>query len=212
MQPNGGAHLYYGARGPTLDVKSVDISTPENRGLGYRTEVNKRGELPALRLDDGTILTETTAICSYLDEVANSGHSLFGSTPIERAVTTMWLRRIDIELVQPLISWYRNAEDTIDFYRGNQIPIPEVRMIQKVQINQALNQLDDELIGKDYLCGDRFSAADILLYGIVTPMLVATPWMNVPGRLNVAAWFKRMDDRKAIQEAIKGFGSHVIVD
>ncbi|KAH7123122.1 glutathione S-transferase [Dactylonectria macrodidyma] len=195
--------------GLELDIQAVDILNLENRRLPYRTNVNSRGEIPALRLDDGTIITEITAICGYLDEIAEGGNSLFGTTPTERAVTRMWLRRMDIEIAQPLINWYRNGEDTIDFYRGNRTPAPQARVIQKVQINQALNMLDDELEGKVYLCGSRFSAADILLYGIVKPMLAMAPWVNVPGRLNVAAWFKRMDDRDGCQKGLAGFKEHV---
>lgn len=197
--------------GLELDIQAVDIFNLENRRLAYRTNVNSRGEIPALRLDDGTIITEITAICEYLDEVAKGGNSLFGATPTERAVTHMWLRRVDIELAQPLINWYRNGEDTVDFYRGNRTPAPGARAIQKVQINQALNMMDDEFEEKEYLCGSRFSAADILLYGIVKPMLGAAPWMNVPGRLNVAAWFKRMDDREGCQKGLAGFTEHVSV-
>lgn len=55
----------------------------ENRRLAFRTNVNARGELPALRLDDGTVLTEITAICKYLDEVAEGGTSLYGDTAQE---------------------------------------------------------------------------------------------------------------------------------
>ncbi|KAM0332151.1 hypothetical protein ACHAQA_002425 [Verticillium albo-atrum] len=197
--------------GLTLSVRAVDIMNLENRRLEYRTKVNKRGELPALQLDDGSVLTEITAICEYLDEIAEGGGSLYGSTPAERAVTRMWLRRMDIEIAQPLINWYRNGEETIDFYQGNRIPVPEAKVAQKVQINQALNMLEDDLEGKQYLCGDRFSAADILLYGIVKPMLAVAPWFNIPGRKNVAAWFTRMDNRQGCQKAIEGFGAEVSV-
>ncbi|KAK7425976.1 hypothetical protein QQZ08_007558 [Neonectria magnoliae] len=74
--------------GLELDVKSVDIINLENRRLAYR-RVNPRGELPALVMNDGNVLTEITAICTYLDEVAKGGHSLFGSTAAQRAITNM---------------------------------------------------------------------------------------------------------------------------
>ncbi|KAK7408896.1 hypothetical protein QQX98_008957 [Neonectria punicea] len=194
--------------GLELDVKSVDIIKLENRRPAY-LDVNPRGEVPALDMKDGNILTEITAICTYLDEVAKGGHSLFGSTAAQRAITNMWIRRMDIEIVQPLISWYRNGEDSIDYYRGHRIPIPEARVLQKVQINRALNMLDDDLEAKKYLCGDRFSTADIFLYGILKQMLFIAPWVIVSGRLNVAEWFKRMDDRDCCRKGLKGFREHV---
>ncbi|OAL56179.1 glutathione S-transferase [Pyrenochaeta sp. DS3sAY3a] len=189
--------------GIKLEVQQVDIMALENRRLDYRTTVNPRGELPALRLDDGTVLTEITAICEYLDEVAEDGRSLFGENAKERAETRMWLRRMDLELAQPLIAWYRNDLDIIDFYKGNRTPCPEARTVQKTVINQFLNLLDDELEGKTYLCGDRFSAADVHFFGLVKLMVDhVAPWFNAPGRRNVAAYFERMNSRKATQEAL----------
>ena len=131
-----------------LESRVIDINNLENRRLEYRS-VNPRGELPALVLDDGFVLTEITAICEYLDEVASSGSSLFGKDAKERAETRMWFRRMDLELAQPIIQYYRNDPDTVDFYKGNRTPIPEARTIQKVVINQFLNLLDDQMEGKE---------------------------------------------------------------
>lgn len=137
--------------GLSLDVQTVDIMALDNRKPPYRTEVNPRGELPALRLNDESsfVLTEITAICEYLDEVAKSGKSLYGETALQRAETRMWLRRMDLEIAQPVIEWYRNDPETIDFYKGNRIPTPEARVNQKVVINHFFNRLDEELEGQD---------------------------------------------------------------
>ncbi|KAF4443504.1 Glutathione S-transferase domain-containing [Fusarium acutatum] len=77
--------------GISLDVETVDVMNMENRGLKYR-KINPRGEVPALVLDNGFILTEVTAICEYLDDIAQGGVSLSGETPLERAETRMWLK------------------------------------------------------------------------------------------------------------------------
>lgn len=197
--------------GIELDVEQVDIMNMENRRLAYRRDVNPRGELPALRISDDFVLTEVTAICEYLDEVATGGASLFGATPLERAETRMWLRRMDLELAQPIISWWRNDPDTIDFYRGNRTPIPEARVLQKVAINQFLNLLDDQLEGRTYLCGDRFSAADIHFYGMTKLMLMGpASWALAPGRKNVMAYFERMDARSASKAALELLPSKVV--
>ena len=197
--------------GLTLDVETIDMITLQNRGPAFR-KINPRGEMPALELDDGTILTEIPAICEYLDEMATSGHSLFGSNPQERAETRMWLRRMDLEIAGVLISWYRNDPDTVDFYLGNRIPIPEARVIQKVQVNQGLNRLEEELEGKQWLCGDRFSAADIHFYGLVKLLTFeSAPWVLAPGRKNVCAYFKRMAEREASVKALELFSDKVEV-
>jgi len=140
-------------QGLSLQTVKVDITNLMNRRLAYRTNVHPRGTLAALRLDNGHVLTEITAICEYLDEVAVGGKSLFGSNAEERAETRMWLRRMDLETAQPVIEWFCNDVATVDFYKGNRMPVPEARTPQKVVINQYLNLLDDELEGTMFLCG-----------------------------------------------------------
>ncbi|KAJ4254514.1 hypothetical protein NW762_010113 [Fusarium torreyae] len=196
--------------GLEFDVQTIDTMNLENRRLAYRTNVNPRGEVPALDID-GFILTEITAICEYFDEIA-PGKSLYGESALERAETRMWLRRMDLELAQPIIEWWRNDPETIDFYKGNRLPIPEARVAQKVTINKFLNLLDDQLEGKEYLCGSRFSAADIHFYGLLKMMVMqVAKWVLSPGRKNVVAYFERMDARKASQEALKPFEAKVSV-
>lgn len=197
--------------GLDFDVESVDIMSLQNRRLAFRA-INPRGEVPALRLDNGTVLTEITAICEYLDEIALGGTSLFGNTPEQRAETRMWLRRMDLEICQPIFSWFRNDPATVDFYKGNRLPTPEARLNQKVSINQALNMLDDQLEGKTWLCGDRFSAADIHFYGLMKMMAMQVcDWMLLPGRENFLAYWKRLDEREASKKALQNFPLKVTV-
>ena len=197
--------------GLQLDVQSIDVMNLENRGLSYR-RINPRGELPALEVEHGVVLTEITAICEFLDEIAQGGKSLFGETPLERAETRMWLRRMDLEIAQPVISWVRNDPATVEFYRGHRIPIPEARLTQKVTINQYLNLLEEELEGKAYLCGSRFSAADIHFYGLMKSKSTGVaPWILDPGRKNIVAYFDRMDSREASKKALEVFGPRVEV-
>ena len=193
--------------GIELDVQPVDIMNMDNRKPKYKKTVNARGELPALRVNDDFVLTEITAVNEYLDEIAKGGKSLFGADALERAETRMWLRRMDLEISQPVIDYYRNDPETINFYRGNRVPVPEARLSQQVAINQALNRLDDELEGKQYLCGDRFTAADIHFYGLVKPMTFPVKWIVDPARRNVAAYFERLDARAASKRSLEPFES-----
>jgi glutathione S-transferase len=125
--------------GLSIDVETVDIMSLQNRRLPYRAII-PRGEVPALPLDNGTVITEITAICESLNEIALGDTSLFGTTPEQRAETRMWLRIMDLEIFQPVIAWFRNVlPATLDFYKGNRLPTPEARFNQKVVINQALN-------------------------------------------------------------------------
>ena len=82
------------------------------------------------------------------------------------------------------------------------------------QISQSLNLLDDELEGKPFLCGERFSAADIHLCGIINDMVDRCsigPWMKDPARKNVVEYLERIGKRQAAKDAEIPFTSKVSV-
>jgi glutathione S-transferase len=191
--------------GLSLDISTIDIVNLENRRPPFTSEVNPRGEMPALKLDSGAVIIEITAICEYLDEVATGSSSLIGGTPQERAETRMWTRRVYLELCHNFVNWWRNGEDAASFYRGYRIPIPSARDTEKLITNQSLNRLDGDLEGRKFVCGERFSMADIVLFGFMNTMLPAVPWLNPPGRLNVAGWFDRISSRPNSTKALKPF-------
>jgi len=156
-------------------------------------------------------MTEITAICEDLDGITTGGKSLFCATPEERAVTRMWTRRVYLEICHPVVSWFRTGADTVDFYRGHRIPVPEAQLVDKIVTNQGLNRLDEELEGKEYICGNRVTMADVTLYGFMSMMVHVAPWLNPPGRTNVAAWFNRMKERETTKRATKPFSGHMTV-
>ncbi|MFS2154400.1 glutathione S-transferase family protein [Rhizobium sp. Rhizsp42] len=186
--------------GLSLDVVTIDLANLANRAKEYRTTVNARGEVPALRLDDGRVITEITAICGYLDQVARDGRSLFGGTPEERAEIQMWVRRVDLGICQPFVTWWRGTEAAEGFYRSNRVLFPEAMRNNRILAETGLNQLDDDLEGREFIAGDRITMADILLYGFMGAMIGLIPWLNPPGRQNVAAWFARMSAREASKQ------------
>jgi glutathione S-transferase len=192
-----------------LDVQSVDLINLENRTKAYRETVNQRGELPALRLDNGQVITEITAICRYLDEVAKGGQSLFGATPEERAVTDMWTRRVYLEVIAHFVAHWRGTDDAINFYRGNRLPVPEAKLANRIEAERGFNQLDEDMEGKTYITGDNVSMADVLLYAFMFTMGQSLSWLNVPGRKNLASWFERMEERPASKLIGQPLPTHV---
>lgn len=181
--------------GLDLDVSIVSLSTLENRGEAYRRDVNARGEVPALRLDDGRVITEITAICEYLDEVAKGGTSLIGDTPEDRAITRMWTRRADFEIAQPLVAWWRGGEDAVGFYQGHRILGADAQDYHRQLTEDGLARFDSELADKPFLAGERMTLADILLYAFYATMGATAPWAAADTRPNFAAWLARMGQR-----------------
>jgi glutathione S-transferase len=93
-----------------LDVprRETDILGAENRGPAF-LKLNPAGQLPALELSDGTVISETPAICEYVEELFPSP-SLIGRTVEERAVTRMWWRRVELNICVPMVQGFYYSE------------------------------------------------------------------------------------------------------
>ena len=170
---------------------TIDIMAGENREAAYRG-VNPGAQLPALELDDGRVVSEITAICEYLTEVAG-GTALIGETPEDRVITRMWVRRIDLKIVEPLTNGFRAAEGAPMFKDRMRI-LPQAADDLKAMAQEGLSWLDALMEGQDYVCGDRFSLADILLAVFLEFGGQVGQPMN-PDHANIAAWHGRVKDR-----------------
>lgn len=163
--------------------------------------------MPALVLDDGTVVSDIVAVCEYLDEVAAEGPSLIGSTPQERALTRMWTRRVDKDVVQPFISWWRGTDHAVDFYRGHRVPQAGGQAENKLIAMQGLNRVDADLQNKPHLHGATPGLADIVLFACMVTMQPAVPWLLPSGRRGVSAWFERMAARPSLPRARQSVAS-----
>ena len=147
--------------GIELETVDIDLMAGENRQDNHLKR-NPSGQLPTLELDNGNFISEITVICDYLDE--QQGHTdLIGKTPEIRAETRMWTRRIDLQIAEPITSGFRSAEGH-DFFKDRLRLMPQAADDLKISAQERLTWLDDQLENKEYICGDRFSLADILLY------------------------------------------------
>jgi glutathione S-transferase len=154
---------------------------------------NPSGQLPALELDNGMVLAEITAICEYLDEIGPAGKSLIGSTPIERAETRMWVRRIDLGYVEPMANGFRATEGRPMFAPRFSLTTESAGAELKALAAEKLLWIDSVMTG-DFVCGDRFTLADILLFCFIEfggavgqPMPGDTRWL--------AGWHARVKAR-----------------
>src|SRR3982751_3177508 len=154
--------MFIAEKGIDIPKQTVDLRGGENREPEHLKR-NAMGQMPTLELDDGSYLAEITAICEYLEE-KNPAPALIGSTPEERAECRMWTRRVDLNICEPLANGYRFGE-ALKFFE-KRIPVaPEASPGLKRIAAARLQWLNGELEGKQYLCGNRFTLADMLLYG-----------------------------------------------
>ena len=147
--------------GIDLESVEVDLMAGENRQQDHLTR-NPSGQMPTLELDNGEFISEITVICDFLDE--QQGYTdLIGKTPEDRAETRMWTRRIDLQIVEPLTNGFRFSEGH-DFFKDRLRLIPQAADDLKTLAQERITWLDEQIKDKEFICGDRFSLADIMLY------------------------------------------------
>ena len=179
--------------GADVEEVQVDLMNGENRQDDHLAR-NPAGQLPTLETDDGSFISEITAIAEYVDEKA--GGSLIGSTPEERAETRMWARRIDLNILEPLANGFRFAEGLPLFEQRIHV-IPQAADDFKQIAQEKLAWLDGLMEGKDFICGDRFTLADILLFAFLEfGAQVGQPLDPKCG--NLQAWYERVAARPSV--------------
>jgi glutathione S-transferase len=179
--------------GADVELETVDLMKGENREATHLSR-NPAGQLPTLSLDDGSHLAEITAIVEYLDE--KSGGSLIGSTPEERAETRMWVRRIDLNICENLANGFRYAEG-LPLFESRMRCIPQAAEDLKALTREKLEWLDGLLGEREYICGDRFTLADIMLFAFLEfGASVGQPLDAKCERLQ--AWYARVAARPSI--------------
>ena len=183
--------MFMAEAGIEVPEEKVDILKGVNREDEYLSK-NPSGQSPCLELDDGSHIAEITAICEYLAD-RQGGSPLIGSTPEERGETRMWTRRVDLNICEPLASGFRYGEG-LKMFQNRMRCLPEASDGLKAIAQDKIAWLDGQMDGKQFLCGDRISLADILLYCFLA--FGKTVGQHIaPENGNVTAWFERMKAR-----------------
>jgi len=184
--------MFMAEKGIEIPEVTIDLRGGENRRAPYNVEVNPAGQTPALELDDGSVLTEVTAICEYLED-RFPAPALIGTTAEGRAKTRMWTRRVDIKICEPLTNGFRYAEG-LPLFEARMRCLPEAAAGLKAIAQDGLRWLDPLIAGRDFLAGDRLTLADILLFAFLD--FGASVGQPVdPANVNIARWYERMKAR-----------------
>jgi glutathione S-transferase len=181
--------MFLAEKGIELPETPVNMMKREHKSPEYRAK-NSLGQIPTLELDDGTAISETVAICRYFEET-NPEPPLFGTTPTEKALVDMWVRRIEFVVMMPVGNFWRHAHPRTaalltqykDFGESN-----------KDTYKGAQKWLNRELEGREYLVGDKLTVADICLLSAVD----FADWIGLPVEdefENLKAWRARMKAR-----------------
>ena len=188
--------LFLKLKGIQIDTQQIDMMTAEQLNNSYR-QVNPACTLPALVLDDGTVLTEVIGMFSYLEEL-HPEQPLMGSTPLERAQAISWCHRLFQSLMVAIASALRNRGK---HFHNRALPgtldtpqIPELAERGLMQIRHILPQLDAHLATSAWLAGDHFTIADIDLLVMID--FLAWVKESIPDTCpNLQAWYQRATAR-----------------
>ena len=163
----------FGERNPAPNPRRVRIFLAEKaielpyedislRKRAHKTEEFRRknslGQVPVLELDDGTAISESVSICRYLEEL-HPAPALFGESALERAHIDMWIRRIELVLMQPIAAFWIHAHPLTAALGTQYKDFGESRRELSAK---TMRWLDRELAGHDAIAGSRFSMADIV--------------------------------------------------
>jgi glutathione S-transferase len=185
-------------KGIELPREDLDLLGGDNRAAPYLKK-NPGGQMPSLELDDGTIIAETVAICEYLEEKYPTP-ALIGATPEERANTRMWVRRVELNITEHRYNGFRFAEG-IDIFRDRMYCMPEAAVGFKAKSQGSLQWLDGLMEGRDYVAGDQFSLADMVLYACLDFCQGVGQPID-PAFKNISAWYTRVGARDSAKKSL----------
>lgn len=187
--------MFMAEKGIDMPRVTLDLLAGENRQPAHVAR-NPGGQMPTLELDDGRYLAEITAICEYLEE-RHPKPALIGTNAEERAMTRMWTRRIDLYIVEPMLTGFRGAEG-FPLFKDRMRVLPQAAADLKLLAQEKLTWLDPLIAGRDFIAGPNLTLADILLYCTLDFAQTVGQPLNRDNK-NVAAWFDRVAARPSAE-------------
>lgn len=191
MSPNGmRVQVFLTEKGIEIPTTNIDVMAGDTQKPEYLA-VNSLGEVPVLELDDGQIITESLAICRYL-EVLHPKPSLMGVSAAEQANIEMWTRRMEQQIFSAVGTIGLHE---IPYFAHKIEQFPDYAASQRKAFPKKLAWLDGEISdGRPYIAGDKFSVADIT--GMAALMVCGFIKIDIPSEYtHVNKWAKSMQSR-----------------
>jgi len=181
--------IFLAEKGMSVPVERIDLASLEHKSAEF-TAINPLQRVPVLELDDGTIITESIAICRYFEGLRPEP-PLFGRGAVEEALVEMWNRRVELNLYQAVAAVFRHTNPGM---KGMEDQVPEWGEKNRPRVFEFLALLDRELTDRMFVAGDHYTVADITA-------LVAVDFMR-PAKLimpdefvNLRRWHLQVGER-----------------
>ncbi len=181
--------VFLAEKGIEVPIVETQIAKGQHQTPEF-LKLNPMGRVPVLELDDGTVITESIAICRYFEH-QQPEPPLFGRDPMEQIEVEMWSRRMELEIVIPIMNAFVH---THDFWKDRTDQVPAYGERARRVAQEKLTWLDGELADREFIAGDRYTVADITLQsGLVLGKNTGTP---IPDGLdNVSRWWAAVSAR-----------------
>ena len=186
--------VFMAEKGIECERVSVDIRAGENIQSEYLSK-NPAGRVPVLELDDGSYISESIAICRYLEAIEPEPN-LFGLDAIEIANVEMWQRRVELNLFLEIAGAFRNITG---FFKDRETCVEEWGKVCAEKAPKALTMFDDQLSDNQYLAGDRFTVADITL-AITLDFAEMVKVAPLPTLDNITQWRANVTARASLAQ------------
>ena len=176
-----------------IEIIDIDLLKGEHKRAEYRGRTGL-AQVPALELDEETTITESVAICRYL-EALYPEPNLFGRDPKETAVIEMWTRRAELYIANPMMMATRYSHPALSVLEG---PDHALADKQRGYAEKMLKHLERQLEGREFIAADRLTIADIVaVSGMDFARMIK--WRPPEALVNVNRWYEAMRARPAAQ-------------
>lgn len=193
--------IFLAEKGVEIEKVEVDVMGGENLQSAFLA-INPRGVVPALQIEDGTVIDESSAICRYFEET-HPEPSLFGHDAKSKAMIESWIRKIETDAYYPATDVLRNGNPAFENRSvpgtNNTAQVPALIERGRTRVKVFYRQLDKHLRGSKFIAGEEFSAADITALCTVD---FAEQYIEftIPAELNsLAEWHSRVSVRPSAQ-------------
>lgn len=171
-------------------MTQIDLRAGENLGEEYRAK-NPFGRIPVLELDDGSYLSESQAICRFIEGL-HPDPNFFGTTSEEQAIIEMWSRRVELNVMMPVAQAFRNITG---FFKDREKVVPEWGEVAAQAAKAAVAIINDHLADNEYLTGNRYTIADMIL--AITLNFAKNVGQDLLAAERIARWHAQVAARPA---------------
>jgi glutathione S-transferase len=181
--------IFLAEKGLSVPIEKIDLAALQHKSAEF-TALNPLQRVPVLVLDDGTVITESIAICRYF-EALRPQPPLFGRGATEEALVEMWNRRVELNLYSAVSAVFRHLHPAMKELENQ---IPEWGEANKPRVMDFLALLNRELKDRLFIAGDHYSVADItalVAIDLMKPAKLAMP----EGMVNIQRWHAQVCER-----------------